>query len=182
MKILLYIVGIIAALFFGFLLVGVFSSDLTYDYKIEVEKSVEETWAVVNDEGKMAEWLPGFIKVEHVSGSPGSVGAVSNVYFDEDGQEMIIKETITEIIPNESISMAFESEFMNMDYKLSIASSNGKTKINSFTTVKGNGMISASIIAFIGSAIKEQEEKNLVNLKKTIEKNKKVYFSKEDIN
>ena len=89
---------------------------------------------------------------------------------------MVIKETITSIKQNESIEMLFESDFMNMNYKLKMTSINGKTKISSNTNAKGNGMLSKSIMALIGSSLKTQEETNLINLKKTIEANTKNYF------
>ena len=183
MKYLKYILGLITVLVIGFLLMGIIKPKLSYDCEIMVEKLAAESWAVVQDEEKMSEWLPGFQKIEHISGTPGSVGAVSNVYFDNDGQQMSIRETITEIVPDESISMTFEDDFMNMDYKMSLISINGKTRINSTTTAVGNGMISKSIMALIGGSIKAQEEANLINLKKTIEQNKKKYGpSEEELN
>ncbi len=181
MKIFIYILAIISVLFVSFLLVGLFSSDLTYDYEIVANKPLTETWSVLNDEDKLSEWLPGFQKIEHISGEAGTVGSVSNVYFIENGEQMIVKETITDIIPEESISMTYESEFMTMEYRMSIADLGEKTKIKTNTTVRGNGIMFSSIIAFIGNTIKEQEEENLSKLKKTIENNKKVYLQKEEI-
>jgi len=124
----------------------------------------------------MPEWLDGFQKIEHISGTPGTVGAVSDVYFNTDGQDMTVRETINEIVPDESITMTFESDFMDMDYKLTMTSINGKTKISSNTTAVGNGIISKSIMALVGGSIKAQEDTNLAALKKTIEQNTKDYF------
>ncbi len=59
-----------------------------------------ESWALIQDEEKMVEWLPGFQKIEHISGEPGTVGAVANVYFITNEQEMSIKETITDTNEN----------------------------------------------------------------------------------
>ena len=134
MKYLKYAIGIIAILVIGLIILGLIKPKTTYECEIIVEKPLTETWAVLQDQEKLSEWLPGFQKMEHVSGTPGTIGAVSNVYFDNDGQNMIIKETITDIKPNESISMSYESDFMNMDYKLRVTSVDGKTKINSITT------------------------------------------------
>ena len=179
MKYLKYTLGIIALLVIIFLLIGFIKPNISYDCEIMVDKPLEESWNVMQDEEKMSEWLEGFQKVEYVSGTTGNVGAVSNVYFITDGQEMTIKETIMAIKPNESIEMLFESDFMNMDYTLKMTSFNGKTKINSNTNAKGNGMFSKSIMALIGSSLKTQEETNLTNLKKTIEANSKNYFPVE---
>ncbi len=180
MKYLKYILGILAVLVIGFFLLGLIKSELYYECEVMVDKPIAESWAVSQDDEKMADWLDGFQKIEQVSGTPGTVGAVSDVYFINEGQEMTIRETITDIVPNESISMLFTSDFMDMDYRLSMESIDGKTKINSRTTCKGNGMVSKSLIAMIGSSIKTQEETNLSNLKKIIEENSKDYLLSDD--
>ena len=51
-----------------------------------------------------------------------------------------------------------------------------RDRISSNTIAKGNGMFSKSMMALIGNSIKGQEEANLINLKRTIEENKKDYF------
>ena len=180
MKYLKYILGILAILVIVFFLFGLIKSEVSYECEVTVNKSLNESWAVSQDEEKMSDWLEGFQKIEQVSGTPGTVGAISDVYFITDGQEMTIRETITDIVPNESVSMMFTSDFMNMEYQLDMKSINGKTKISSNTTCVGNGMFSKSIIALIGSSIKAQEETNLSNLKKTIEENSKDYFLTEN--
>lgn len=176
MKYLKYILGIIVVLFLVFLLLGVLKPELTYDCEIIVDKPVAETWAVVQDEAKMEDWLTGFQKMEHVSGTPGEVGSVSNVFFDNNGQTMSIQETITEILPNESISMDFASDFMDMDYKMKVSPLNGKTKISTSTTAKGNGVFSKSMMVLAAGSVKGQEVTNLEKLKKVIEENTKDYF------
>lgn len=179
MKILKYILGIIAFLVIAFFALGLIIPKASYDSEIMVEKSVDESWAVLQDQEKLSGWLPGLQRLEHVSGTPGTIGAVSKVYFDENGQTMVIKETITDLVPNESISMYYESDFMDMNYKLRLTSVEGKTKISSNTVAEGNGIVSKSFMALLGSTLKQQEETNLVNLKKTIEQNTKNYHLAE---
>ena len=175
MKYIKYILGILAVLVIGFFLLGLVKSEISYDCETTVNKPLAESWAVCQDEDKLGDWLEGFQKVEHISGTPGTIGAVSDVYFITDGQEMTIRETITELVPNESMSMLFSSDFMDMDYTIAMKSVDGKTKINSSTTCKGNGMVSKSLMAMMGGSMKTQEETNLANLKKTIEENTKNY-------
>lgn len=177
MKILKYILGIAAVLFLVYILLGVFKPEVAYEDEILVNKPVAESWAVVQDEEKLSEWLPGFQKMEHISGTPGTVGAVSDVYFDANGQQMTIRETITGLVPNESISMTYTSDFMTMDYDMAMSSENGKTKIQSSTTVRGNGLFSRSMVALMAGSFRSQEETNLANLKKVIEANAKQYLA-----
>ena len=179
MKILKYTVAIIAILVIVFLLIGQIKSDISYECEVVVEKPIAESWEVIQDEEKLSEWLPGLQKIEHISGTPGTKGAVSDVHFDVDGEQMVIRETITDIVPNESISMTYQSDFMDMDYKLAVASMDGKTKISTSSVTWGNGIFSKSIMAFMGGSFKTQEETNLSNLKKTIEENTKNYFPVE---
>jgi hypothetical protein len=76
--------------------------------------------------------------------------------------------------------MLYESDFMNMDYSMTMASVDGKTAVNSSTKAVGNGIFSRSIMALIGGTIEEQEKTNLANLKKAIEENSKDYFPVEE--
>ena len=155
---------------------GVVKPQVSYDCEISVDKPVQESWAVIQDEEKLSDWLTGFKRIEHVSGTPGTEGAVADVYFDNNGQEMAIRETITSLVPDESISMSYTSDFMNMDYNLSMEDVEGGTKINTNTVAKGNGMFARSMMALMAGSIKAQETMNLENLKQTIEKNEKNYF------
>lgn len=180
MKYLKYTLGVIAVMVLAFFLIGMVKSELKYECEVIVDKSLAESWAVSQDVDKMADWLIGFQKMEHVSGTPGTVGAVSDVYFTHEGQDMTIRETITEIAPNESITMLFESDFMDMDYKIGMEPIDGKTKISSSTTAVGNGSVAKSIMALMGGSIKAQEEINLANLKKTIEENTTNYLPAEN--
>jgi hypothetical protein len=175
MKFLKYTLIVIALLITIFFLFGLVKPDLTYNCEIIINKPLAESWAVSQDDTKLKDWLEGFQKIEHVSGVPGSVGGVSDVYFIENGQEMSIRETIKEIIPNESISMLFETDFMDMDYTLTMEDVDGKTKISSNTLVTGNGMVAKSFIALIGGTFSAQEDNNLNNLKQTIENNSDSY-------
>ena len=180
MKFLKYSLVFFAILVIGFFLAGFLKPILSYDCEVIVNKPINEAFAVSQDENKMKDWLEGFEKMVQISGTPGSEGAVADVYFSTDGEEMIIRETIKAIGPAESVKMLFESEFMDMDYTLSMKSVDDKTIINTSSFVEGNGMFSKSIVTLLGNSFVTQEETNLYNLKKTIESNTNNYsFLKE---
>ena len=175
MKFLKYTLIVIAFLIAGFFLLGVVKSEITYNSEVTVDKPLAESWAVGQDKEKIKDWLEGFQKMEVISGTPGTVGAVTDIYFNTDGEEMIIRETIKEIVPNEAISMFFEMDFMNMDYTMTMVNVDGKTKISSNTVVVGNGMFAKSFIALLGGSFSGQEDNSLSNLKRVIEDNTKDY-------
>ena len=176
MKYLKYIIiflVLIAVIFIG---KGLLTPEVSYQSEIVVNKPVKEAWAIMSDESRISEWLPGIKKMELVSGTENTVGAVSKIYFEENGEEMIMEETITAITPNKHMAMTFTMDFMDMDYEMHLTEENGKTRILSKSKTTGNGFMARSILSFMKGAMKKQEDSNLNNLKTVIENNTKNYF------
>jgi uncharacterized protein YndB with AHSA1/START domain len=176
MKNLKFLLGILLLLGIIFFAKGFLTPTVSYKSQITVNKSAKEAWAVMSDEESLPQWINGFQRTELVSGSNNTVGAVSNVYVVEGGKEMVMKETITAIKPYEQLAMTFSMDMMDMDYEMLFEEQDGKTSITSNTTAKGNGIIYKSLISFMPSAMKKQEDENLGKLKKLIEQNTKTYL------
>ena len=64
MKVLKYLIGILAILIIGFILIGVVKPTASYGSELEVNKPVNEAWAVMNDKTKTKLWL---IKLKGIS-------------------------------------------------------------------------------------------------------------------
>ena len=173
LKILIGILLVLVLLFFGR---GLLTPSVNYESKIAVNKPAKEAWAVMSDEANLPKWIKGFKKTELVSGTANTIGAVSKVYVEEEGQETIMKETITDIKLHEKMAMKFSMDFMDMDYEMNFKEKDGKTTITTNSTTYGNGLFAKSIVSFIQGAMKTQEDENLNNLKKLIEANTKNYF------
>ena len=80
LKYLLIIVALLAIIFFG---KGLLTPQVSYESEIVVNKPVNEAWAIMSDESRISEWLPGIKKMELISGTENKVGAVSKIYFEE---------------------------------------------------------------------------------------------------
>jgi len=174
LKYLLIAIGVLAIIFFG---KGLMTPSVEYDCEVTVNKSAQEAWAVMSDESTLDQWISGYKKTELVSGPANTVGAVSNVYVEDSGQEMMMTETITALKENELMAMKFSMDFMDMDYELKFSDAgSGKTKISTKSTTFGNGLFAKSMISFMPKSMKAQEEENLMNLKKLIDNNTKNYF------
>jgi len=173
LKYLLFLIIILALIFFGN---GMLTPSVSYENEIVVNKPANESWAVMSDESNLPKWIEGFKRTELVSGMENTVGAVSKVYVEENGDEMMMEETITAVKPNEHMAMTFTMDFMDMDYEMLFKEKDGKTTISSKSTTMGNGIFAKSLISFMSGSMKEQEDKNLNNLKKIIEENTKNYF------
>lgn len=130
----------------------------------------------MSDETKVAGWIEGYLRTEMVSGTPNTVGAVSNVFINNSGEEMSMEETITSFVPVKQMAMTFTMDFMDMDYDMKLEEQGGKTKITTTSNTKGNSLFTKSMLAFMPSGMKAQEEKNLNNLKRIINENTTDYF------
>ena len=176
MKYLRYILSIIFILVLIFFGMGLYTTSVDYNCEVNVDKPTQEVWAVMQDESKLPEWILGYQKSEHLSGTPGTVGAVSNVYVVDQGKEMVMKETITAIEPGKHMAMSFTMDFMNMYYEMRLEEKGNSTIIKTKSRTIGNGIVAKSLIAFMPKSMKAQEQENLNNLKNVIESNTKNYF------
>lgn len=173
LKYLLIIIGVLTILFIG---KGLLTPTISYECEVMVNKPIQESWAVMSDASKIPEWIKGFKRTELISGTERTVGAVSNVYVEDSGQEMVMQETVTAVKPEELLAMKFTMDFMNMDYEVFFKEEGNKTLIRSKSITEGNGIFAKSIVSFMPASMKAQEEENLNNLKMVIEKNTKDYF------
>jgi uncharacterized protein YndB with AHSA1/START domain len=176
MKFLKYLFYIILGLVIIFIGRVLLTPSVSYENEILVDKSVKESWAVMSDELTMPKWIKGFQRSELVSGTKNTVGAVSKVYIEENGQEMVMQETINAIEANKHLAMTFSMDFMNMDYEINFEEQDGQTLIKTKSKTVGNGIISKSIVSFMGNSMKRQEDQNLIKLKTAIEESTKDYF------
>ena len=177
MKYIKYFLGFIALLVLLFITKGFINPSISYSSQIVVEKSLQESWAVMSDQSKIDMWLKGIKDLKHISGEKGTVGAVTQYTFDQNGQESVIEETITSISDNQYISMDFVMEdVMDMDYRMDFEIKDGKTYITSSTTTKGIGLLMRSMVSFMTSSMQSQEDENMNNLKTMIEQNTTNYF------
>lgn len=170
MKILKYVLISLLVLAAVFFLIGIITPSVSYQAQIEVAASKEKAWSIMSDDAYLSDWLNGYQRSELLSGTEGAVGAVSNIYFIEEGKESVIQETITGVSPEERMAMSFSMEgFMDMDYEFLIDGQGDKTSITTNSVVKGHGLFSKSMVALMKGAMKSQEEENLGKLKTLIE-------------
>ena len=176
MKILKYVLGAIAVLFGLFLLYGVMNPTVEYGNEIEVNKPLNESWAVFMDESKMKEWLPFIKSQELVSGEKGKVGAVTKMQTDMDGREMEMMETITALKENEHMGMQFEGGGMMQNLDMHFSEKDGKTIIKSSSVAKGSNIFNRAMFAMMKGMFKENDMTVMNALKTTIENNTTDYF------
>ena len=65
-------------------------------FDVIIDADRETVWAAFDDTDNMSRWQSTLKSFTHKSGTPGEIGAVSELIYDEDGREVVMLETITE--------------------------------------------------------------------------------------
>jgi len=64
-------------------------------FDLVLDRGREEVWKAFDNPVNMKKWQPTLRSFEPVSGTPGQVGAVSKLTYDEKGRTIVLTETIT---------------------------------------------------------------------------------------
>lgn len=177
MKFLKTFLGILVLLTLIFIGRGLLTPSINYTSETTVDKPIKEAWEVMQDESKITQWLEGIKDIKFVSGEKGTVGAVTEYTFVQNGAESTVIETIKAITPQKQIQMDFSAPgAMDMAYTVDYSTLDGKTLIKSTTDVVGQGFFMRCLIPWIKSSMTGQEDKNMANLKKLINENTTDYF------
>ena len=181
MKILKYVLFIIVGLAIIFFAFGLLKTEVNYGSEITANKSVEEAWAVANDDSKSTLWLDGLKSFDLISGEKGKVGSKYKVIVNPgEGQEDFeMTETIISVKENDHIEMHFDSEMMDFEQIMKFKEENGKTTITTESKVMAKGIMSRAFFAImemLGGTFTAQEMKNMNALKKLIDENTTEYY------
>ena len=181
MKILKYILFTLIALILIFLAFGWIHSTVQYGHEITVDKSVNEAWAVSQDDTKYDQWLEGFKSIELLSGEMGAVGSTYKVIVNPgEGQpDFEMTETLVDIQEFKHIDLRFDSDMMDFKQRMSFTEADGQTTIKTESEVMGKGMMTRSMFAIMeifGGGFTKQEAKNIDALKTVIEENTIDYY------
>ena len=180
MKVLKYVIGFLLFLLVGFFLLGIFKPSIQYTNEIDVNKPANEAFAVMMDESKMNQWLEGYKGSKTLEGQPNEVGTKFEVTVEDNGEDIVMLETITAYeegkryafeLDNEVLHSAMDLRFTPLDEKA--------TRITSTTQMQGNNMMYKSMFALMSGMMKAHDVQNLERLKAVIESNTTNYFPQQ---
>ena len=68
---------------------------MRFTFDMILEKSLADVWKSFDNPANLKKWQPTLTSFEPVSGTPGQVGAVSRLTYEEGGRTVVLMETIT---------------------------------------------------------------------------------------
>ncbi len=113
---------------------------MRYTLSNTINKPLEEVIEKFKDPDGVKHWMEGLQRIEHISGTPGEVGAKSDFYFLHKKKEMKISETILEQNLPRQIKFAYQSPMGNNEVEMVFEKLNDhsvKQINNSYFELKG---------------------------------------------
>jgi hypothetical protein len=81
---------------------------MKYQCHVKIKKTVRESFESFRDYLQMPKWEKGLNRIEHISGGVNQKGSITHLIFTFGEEEMVMKETIEEIIAPNKVSIVYE--------------------------------------------------------------------------
>ena len=141
---------------------------------ITINKSVEKVWEAFMDPSNLPHWLTGFVSIKVLKGKQGEIGSQNEVVFIEHGKEMLFTETVMLITPMQQSRFAMEHKTMSSENDFRFISFGHYTEIIQTIQIFPKSFLLKLMLPLIKGSLKKKMTKDLSNLKKLIEENKKM--------
>jgi|ETNmetMinimDraft_23_1059889.scaffolds.fasta_scaffold36865_2 hypothetical protein len=153
-----------------FISLGFFHSNFQYENQIEVDASVEKSYATFINDSLASQWLIGYVGNEVLSGAPLRPGSRFLMKFEQEGQTTEMIEELKEIKENEKFIFDLETSFFTRTVEVYFEGNNEKSTITAYSTMTGSNILYQSMLYILKSGLQKQSQTNYDLLKELIEK------------
>ncbi|NNC95660.1 MAG: SRPBCC family protein [Chitinophagales bacterium] len=144
---------------------------MKYSNEIIIDKNVEQVVSLFDSTDNMYKWMRGLQSVEHISGTPGEVGAKSKLIFKINKREMEMIETITsKNLPHEFSGTYEMKGTLNKVSNHFVPINESQTKYITENEFEFNGLMMKLFSKLMPSAFKKQTYQFMQDFKAFAEK------------
>ncbi len=138
---------------------------MKYTTEVDIDRSRTQVIEKFEDVDNFHRWQPGFVSMEHLSGTPGAAGAKSKLHYKMGKREVEMVETVIENKLPEHLFQSFEAKnVFNVQHNYFEELPGGGTRWRSESEFKFGGFM--KIIGFLmPGAFKKQTKKFMVDFK-----------------
>ncbi|MCB0502302.1 MAG: SRPBCC family protein [Bacteroidetes bacterium] len=170
-KILKSVIGLVLLSFLVFLVLGIPNTQHEMITEIEINAPVEEVYNYVMDIDNNENWLSGFVSADLIKGEKGAVGSEYKVVFLQKGKPMEMKETITDVVPNQKIGFDLSDKMIDGHIDIEFKATGSGTQVKEIHGFHGKSILSRAITKMFSKAIHKGKQEMYDDLKKVIEGN-----------
>lgn len=149
---------------------------MRYTTEIIIKKPIAEVIKKMNSFENMKHWQEGLISTEHISGTPGSFGAIMELTYKFGKRKMEITETITkQDYPNEFHATYTSKGIRNIQENYFETTENNFTKWTVLNIFEPTTFAMSAMLFFMPKAFKKQTKKYMTNFKNFVENGTSLY-------
>ena len=143
---------------------------MKFTSEIEINRPIAKVIELFDNPDNLNQWMKGLQSFEHISGTPGQVGAKSRLKFKMGNREIEMIETVTVRNLPEEFSGTYEAKgVMNSVRNIFVALPDNRTKYVSEQEFQFTGFMKF-MAWFMPGAFKKQSMKYLTDFKTFVEK------------
>ena len=135
----------------------------------QIDAPVEVVYDFIIDADKSKSWLIDLTSIEQVSGDSVEAGAKYVLVFMSGKNQIIITETLTDVVENERFAFDLENEFITGDVEISLSPSDGGTLVREENNYSGKGFLSRALMGISKSSFKKSKRLMYDKLKEVAE-------------
>jgi uncharacterized protein YndB with AHSA1/START domain len=165
-KIVLGILVVLTVVFFG---TGLVIKESQYTVEANINKPIEETFQLFNNQEKISQWMPEIKNIETIEKKPGITGSEYRVTVDNNGEVVSMKEKVLAYVPNEKVTLFIDAENVLKTDDYTFVKEGDQTKIILNATYEAESYILACVFPYFKGKFKEVDENSLNNFKEFAE-------------
>ena len=167
---ILKVIGILsAALLVIFFLIGLLKPTFEYGNSIVISAPIQTVWSVYTTRKK--DWIEGFQSQRLVTGNALTNNAEYETVIGS-GEEMVMRETITNITPGEKIKWALDNDVLISNYAYEFKGDSTQTEVITHYKVEGKNAFMKSILFLSKSYMRNSDAEMLAAIKEIAENKK----------
>jgi uncharacterized membrane protein len=166
-KFIVVLLVLLSIVFFG---TGLVIKESNYSVEVSINKPLEETFQIFNNQELMTQWVPQITQVEAIKENPGMIGSEYRITMDNNGQAVTMKEKVLAFVENEKVTQYFDQEGVLKTNDYTFTADGNQTKIVLNATYQGESYILNCVFPYFKGTFKGLDETNLENFKQFAEK------------
>ena len=172
MKLIKTIVISITILIVAFLSIGFLVAETVYTNKVTIHKPIETVFSEFNKKSNLKKWIPEFTSIITIKETPEKKGSRYKIIVDNNGQEVSMEEKVIDFIPNEKVTLFYntgEGSMLKRD-SYTFKKVDDGTVVTQQVSCRSSGYLMACMFPIFKSKFKNQDQGYLNNLKVFLEK------------
>lgn len=169
MKRVKIILGIIIVFSLAFFSIGMVVPEINYSKEVEIDKPLEEVFAIFSNQQLVSEWMPEVQSVTVVKMTPEITGSIFNLVVKDQNKEVSFEQKIIDFEANKKVVLfSMVGGLIKKDI-YSFTAKESKTVMHLDANFKSSNYILGCMFPFVKGRLEQQDLGYLQNFKKFVE-------------